>query len=309
MKNDSQLNPKKVEQNALLMGTILYSVMCIASFSVYFISKIQAMFLDASFILITVCSTIIASIISRHSERRSTRFPAGLFFLEPLYAIFRSVLIIVLTILSCTKVSFSAWQYFVYGKGEVINVLPIIPYEILAVILCAFLYLYYMRQNKKINNMSTLINAEAKTTLLDGLMCAGIGIVALLVAFIPENTPLDFIRYTGDFFITVTLSLMVIKAPFKILKNSFIEVVHGTMLDDSQKREIETVIYNTLPFQLKEYLSCQIYKVGVSLQISILVAHDCHQVVDYQALLRYRQQLKDILVQKFNYIEIQIILS
>ena len=309
MENEAKLNPKKVEQNALLMGTILYSVMSIASFSVYFISQIQAMFLDASFILITVCSTIVASVISRHSERRSERFPSGLFFLEPLYAIFRSVLIIVLTILSCTKVSLSAWQYFVHGKGEVINVLPIIPYEILAVILCTFLYFYYMRQNKKINNMSTLINAEAKTTLLDGLMCAGIGIVALLVAFIPENTSLDFIRYTGDFFITITLSLLVIKAPFKILRNSFIEVAHGTMIDDSQKREIETVVYNTLPFQLKESLNCQIYKVGVSLQILILVEQDSYQTIDYQELISYRQQLKNILAQKFNYIDIQIILS
>lgn len=65
------------------------------------------------------------------------------YFLEPLYAIFRSVLIIVLTVLSCTKVSLSAWQYFVHGKGEVINVLPIIPYEILAVILCTFYILLY----------------------------------------------------------------------------------------------------------------------------------------------------------------------
>lgn len=301
------MEPKKIEQRGLIVGIIVNSLMAISSFIVYQVTKIQAMFLDASFITLTVLSTIIATLISRYSIKRSPRFPTGLFVLEPLYGIIRALMILTLTVLACIKVSLSAWRYFAYGEGEVINVLPIIPYEILAVILCSFLYYCYTKYNKQINNVSTMLNAEAKSTLLDGIMCAGIAVLAIFVYFISPTSPFSFLLYTGDFFITVALSLAVIKEPFIVLKKSFIELANGTILNQEQQQAIEADVQNFIHEPSFNELHCQIFKVGVSLQVKLIVKR---QLAEYIPVLAQEcTQLEQHLSNKYGYVNVELVID
>ncbi|MFT8312323.1 MAG: cation transporter [Sporolactobacillus sp.] len=300
------MNIKAKEQRALLVGTITYSIMGLSSLAVYFITKIEAMFLDASFVLLTVLSTICARLISKYSVKTSDRFPNGLFVLEPIYALVRSLMILFLTVFACINVSQSAWNYFIYGKGKVINVLPIIPYEILAVVLCGFLYFFYMRKNRQLNNVSTMLSAESKTTLLDGTMCAGIGLLAVLLSFIDKNSPLSFLLYTGDFFITITLSLAVVKAPFKVLKLSFIEIANGTIADQALKNKIERTIQTYLPQEVSKDTRCLIFKVGMSFRVRIAVNAQ-NMEIDRQVLLQSAKRIQQILSEEYGHADVQLI--
>ncbi len=52
----------------------------------------------------------------------------------------------------------------------------------------------------KVNHLSTIILAEAKGNLVDGLISGAIGIAILLLYLVPINSWFGFLHYTGDFF-------------------------------------------------------------------------------------------------------------
>lgn len=93
-----------------------------------------------------------------------------------------------------------AYSYFTYGEGELIHTGPVLPYTILTGMLCFALSYYNYRKNKAINNLSTILHAESKANLVDGLISIGIGITVFLLNFISQDGHLGFFHYTGDFF-------------------------------------------------------------------------------------------------------------
>ncbi len=89
--------------------------------------------------------------------------------MEPLYSLFQSLLTIVLLAVSLIKVSLKAYRYFVYGQGSLMNVEPVIPYEIVMVLLSLGLSYYYSRQNNKINRLSMMLFRKQKALWLMAL--------------------------------------------------------------------------------------------------------------------------------------------
>lgn len=268
------MNQKKQEQRALIVGIISNILMGGAGVWVYHITKIEALFLDAYFTLLAVFSGILATMISKKSKNTSKSFPHGYFFLEPLYAILKSLLNFVLLIYAVVSVTSKAMNYFLHGIGEVMNYGPVIPYEIIMVILCTGLSFFYWKQNKRINNTSTMLAAEAKATLIDGIMSGGIGIGILIISYINgigegngEN-PFSFLLYTGDFFITIILVVFSIKEPMKIMKEAFVELANGIVTKEEIKTPVERVIHKYIPKDMK-LKNFYIHKIGMSFQLSI----------------------------------------
>lgn len=266
------MNQKKYEQRALIVGIATNILMGAAGLWVYHITKIGALFLDAYFTLVAVLSGIVATIISKQSKKTSKSFPHGYFMLEPFYAILKTLLTLVLLIYATVSVTTKALNYFLHGIGEKMNYGPVIPYEIVMVILCIALSFFYWNQNKRTNNTSTMLTAEARSTLIDGLMSGGIGVGVLIISFITgggnESSPFSFLLYTGDFFITIILVTFSIKEPIKVLKDSFIEFAHGIVTKQEIIVPIEQVLRKHLPKDtvLK---NCHIHKIGMSFRISI----------------------------------------
>lgn len=270
------MNSKKYEQRALVVGILSNILMGGAGVWIYHITKIEALFLDAYFTLIAVISGIVATIISKKSRKTSKSFPNGCFFLEPLYAILKSLLILGLLAYATISVTVKAMDYLLHGIGEIINYGPVIPYEIVMVILCVALSLYYWKQNKRTNNTSTMLNAEAKSTLIDGIMSGGIGIGILILSFIGGgsagdsngDSPFSFLLYTGDFFITIILVAFSIKQPILVIKEAFIEFANGIVTIEKIKTPIEKVVQKNLPKDT-ELNKCHIHKIGMSFSIFI----------------------------------------
>ena len=270
------MNQKKYEQRALIVGIISNILMGGAGVWVYHITKIEALFLDAYFTLLAVLSGIVATIISKKSKNTSKSFPHGYFFLEPLYAILKSLLTLGLLAYASVSVTDKAMDYFIHGIGEIMHYGPVIPYEIVMVILCTALSFFYWKQNKRTNNTSTMLAAEAKSTLIDGIMSGGIGIGILIISFISgygtESSngehPFSFLLYTGDFFITIILVAFSIKEPIKILKEAFIEFANGIVTKEDIRKSIEEIIRNHLP-KYTELKKCHIHKVGMSFRVYV----------------------------------------
>ena len=213
---------KTIERKALIVGIVINILQVLAGMAVFFMTGLKAMFLDFSFTAISVLSGLVAAYLSSRTVRTTERFPNGMFALEPIYAICKAMLTMSLLLFSLVDVTRVAYDYFVLGQGGRIETGPVVIYEILTVAVCLGLYLYYRRENRRIRNSSTMLTAECKSTLVDGSMSFGIGVVAVFLWFLPAGGPLDFLHYTGDFFITVALVLLTIKEPFGVLKDAFV---------------------------------------------------------------------------------------
>lgn len=262
------MNQKKIEHRTLIIGIGANILMGTAGLSVYFLTRIEALFLDASFTMVAVLSGIIAAAISRNSKQTSETFPYGLFVLEPIYVIFKSLLILFLMTFTTISVSKKAIAYFTSGIGEKMHLGPVIPYEFVMVILCTALFFFYQSQNKRIGKTSILLGVEAKSALVDGIMSGGIGAAAIAISFIGESSPLSFLFYTGDFFITVLLTLFSIKEPILTLKEAFVELANGTVTKEKMKSQIEAVVQRNLPADTS-IKKCLIHKMGMSFWIIV----------------------------------------
>ena len=231
---------KTIERKALIVGIVINILQVLAGMAVFFMTGLKAMFLDFSFTVISVLSGLVAAYLSSRTVRTTERFPNGMFALEPIYAICKAMLTMSLLLFSLVDVTRVAYDYFVLGQGGRIETGPVVIYEILTVAVCLGLYLYYRRENRRIRNSSTMLTAECKSTLVDGSMSFGIGVVAVFLWFLPAGGPLDFLHYTGDFFITVALVLLTIKEPFGVLKDAFVELVGGVHDDDATNAFVES---------------------------------------------------------------------
>ncbi|MGT2963776.1 cation transporter [Streptococcus acidominimus] len=265
---------KRIEQRSLIVNFIMTFIVSLAGIIVYFITDIQALLLDGFFSFISFLSAIIGIYISRISHKKTTRYPHGLHFLEPLYAIFKSILILLLLILALINASETALHYMITGEGDPLLVGPIFPYTLFVVSLCFALSFYNHSQNKKIHFLSTILKAETKGSLIDGLQSLGAGLAFCLLYIIDINGALGFLHYTADFFITSISVICLLPEPAKMLHTAFIELSHGLTTDQEITDPIDDLILQHFR-PLLPHFNYQIIKVGMDLRVKIYVEdHD-----------------------------------
>lgn len=287
------MTQKQIEKKSLIISSFVNFMIAGAGFWAYRSTGLQALFLDFFFSLIAFVSLIFATMISNYSQKKTKTYPEGLFFLEPLYAIVKSLLVIFLLITSVWTTFKSASVYFLEGKGTVMHLGPVLPYTLLMVILCFGLGIFNHLQNKKINQVSVILNAESKSNLIDGAQSLGIGIAVLILLTIDIDGPLGFLHYTGDFFITAILAMISIKAPIEILMDSFVELSKGTTKDSKIKKMIDQTMQANLG-NLVNHLKYEIYKTGTSIRVEIILNQSL-SVIQTQKILAARDKIQSIL--------------
>lgn len=262
------MNAKRIEQQSLNRGVIINILMGSAGMLVYAFTHLEALFLDASFVLIEVISGIVAAAISRISQRKTKQFPKGLFILEPVYVFFKSILIIFLMGFTTWSVSVKAYLFFTVGQGTKINVIPVLIYAIVMVILGSWLLTMYRRGNKKMKGASEILTVESKNSFIDVMMSIGIAFVAMLLMFIPSGSPLSFLLYTGDFFITIIIVLMFIGQPIGFMIQSVKEILGAELPAGPTKHTIEAIVS-------KHVSNCKkifIFKKGMHIQVDVYLS-------------------------------------
>lgn len=253
----------------------------------------QALFLDAFYSAIALLSSVAAYVMAKTSKIKTKHYPNGLQFLEPLYAVLKSLLVLILLVYSVYSVSLDAWVYFTQGEGQPINIGPIIPYAIAMVIECFFFAYYTYSQNKKMSFTSTILAAESKTCYVDGLQSLGIGVAALIIYFIDIDGKLGFLHYTGDFFITVVLAICSVKEPICVLKNGFLELTGGTTDDEELENRVNEAIkrHCTDKLLIKQV---RVVKTGVYISVYIYTDDIDVDTLRVNALSELKEQYDNI---------------
>ena len=220
------------------------------------------MFLDGFFSLVALLSALIAVLISKLSRKTTKYYPHGLYFLEPLYAVFKAVLMIALMIFALITSSQVAYDYFINGEGQIMETAPIPAYAVAMTVLCLGLAFFNHKQYRKTNNTSTMLRAESQTNLIDGLQSAGIGIAILVLQLIPLDSAFGFLHYTGDFFIAAILVATSLKDPVVLFFDSFRELTGGTAKD----KKICAAVALSTGLQPADF---SIYKIGMKIKVCI----------------------------------------
>lgn len=288
------MTQKKIEQNALIVSTIVTFIFTGLGLWVFLKTNIHALFLDFFFSFIAMVSSGAAVIISKASKRRTKHYPNGLYFLEPLYAIFKSLLTLSLLISATIIAGETAFIYFFDGVGSPMYIVPVLPYTMIATVLCFGLGIYNHSQNKKINGISTMLKAEVKTNFIDGFQSLGIGLGVLALHVIPIDSTLGFFHYTGDFFITVIVAMISMKEPIKVLYSAFMELSGGTTNDKNLEQKVNAIVCKHF-----SKVRCNVYKIGMKLCIHVFSEADMET-----KLLPAKQSALTELAEQFDDIEI-----
>lgn len=297
---------KKVEQQSMVVSAIVNLIMAFSGFFVFSITNIQALFLDGAFSLIGFISAIVAVIISRASKKKTKSYPKGLYFLEPLYAIFKSSLTLYLLVASVTSTARSAYTYFTTGMGEPLKYGPILPYSIAMTILCFGLALFNHSQNRRIHNTSTIITAESKSNMVDGILSLGLGIALILFSLVAgkhgSGSSLDFLNYTGDFFVTSVLVLLSLKAPILVFLQGFKELSGAKCCDKSIEECVENCFKEHVGAKYPN-LSYQLFKTGMHIQVQISIPIHYQTKEALSIIQEQSQKAISILKMRYNNIE------
>ena len=283
---------KLLERKALIVGIVINVLQVLAGMAVFFMTGLKAMFLDFSFTAISVLSGMVAVYLSSRTVRTTERFPNGMFALEPIYAICKAIFTMSLLVYSLIDVCRVAYDYFVFGSGERIETGPVVIYEILTVIVC-------------IGDSSTMLTAECKSTLVDGSMSFGIGVVAIFLMLLPAGGPLDFLHYTGDFFITVALVALTIKEPFSVLKEAFVELVGGVHDDDETNAYVEAEAQRHLPANT-DYEQTLIFKTGMNYTVDVYLS-GIGETIDVADLIECKRSLEKELSKRLHIVDVDFV--
>ena len=296
---------KQIERKALGVGIIINILMVVAGAIVFFMTGLKAMFLDTTFTVISVVSGLVATYLSSRTVRTTERFPNGMFALEPIYAICKAIFTLSLLVFSFLDVAQVAWDYFVLGVGERASFGPVVIYQILTVATCFGLLMYYRRQNARIGDSSMMLRAEAQSTLVDGMISFGIGVAAVVLVLLPAGGPLDFLHYTGDFFITTAIVILAVREPVEVLRDAFVELVGGVHDDDETNTFVEQAAQRHLPANT-EYEKTMIFKTGMNYTVDVYLA-GTGESIDVADLVECKRSLERELKHRLHIVDVDLV--
>ncbi|MBM6699344.1 cation transporter [Bifidobacterium pullorum subsp. saeculare] len=296
---------KRLEQRALTVGIVCNAVMGAAGMAVYFVTGLRAIFLDGVFTVIALVSGVVALAVSRRSARTTDRFPNGFFALEPLYALVKAVFTLALLLFSAIGATRSAWEYWRHGTGEPLEFGPVVWYELAMVAICVGLVWFYHHENARIHRASTMLAAEARTTLVDGVVSGGIGIAALALTFVPLDSPVGWLNYTGDFFITVALVAISLREPVGVLRDALVELVGGRVIDEATNDRIAMVVRRHLPGGTTlDHI--HVFKKGMSHTVDVYLA--CRDdMVSVTHLVSSKQAMERVLAERLPIVDVNLV--
>lgn len=150
-----------------------------------------------------------------------------------------------------------------------------------------------------------MLTAECKSTLVDGSMSFGIGVVAIFLMLLPAGGPLDFLHYTGDFFIIVALVALTIKEPLSVLKEAFVELVGGVHDDDETNAYVEAAAQRHLPANT-DYEQTLIFKTGMNYTVDVYLS-GIGETIDVADLIECKRSLEKELTKRLHIVDVDFV--
>lgn len=292
------MNNNKIEKHALIVGAIINFIMALSGWFAYHLSNSQALLLDGNFSFIIFLSTLVAIKISSIKSNKTELFPFGQFVYEALYSLLKGVMIIGMLLVAFTDNVSKIFHFINAGKATLLNTEVILIYSLSMTFLCFFMAVYYKHQNNQANNSSTILRAEYSAAIIDGFMSASIGVALVGMSYFSIEGSLGFLNYIGDAILVVFLVVLLGKEPFVLVRDSFVEIAGGTLQNQVEKKNIESILENHLSFD-KLLTNSYISKTGSSYLVVAYINAQALEKVGFKEI----QKIKALIIKdlKENY--------
>ncbi|MFS1664589.1 cation transporter [Streptococcus sp. zg-JUN1979] len=300
------MTQKATETRSLIVSSIMNFAIGMAGVVVYIMTDLNFLLLDSAISLIAFVSSLVAYRISQNSHRKTELFPKGLYFLEPLYALIRSMITVGVLVITLLETSAAAYAYFFHGEGFPIETGIVLPYSFIMVFLCYGLYAYNRHMNRQIGNMSIIIEAESKGNFIDGTISLAIILAMLALYVIDIQGPLGFLHYTGDFFITVILVAFSIAEPVKSIIAAFHELNHSVIQDEDIKETIIQVIEKNIPTHSEDF-DIHMFKQGTHIRVRLITLTET-QTCSIDELMSLKKELSNLLAKEFPSVDVTFVI-
>lgn len=298
-------NTDLIETSALKIGVVINVIMAIAGWVAYSVTGSEALFLDGNFSFISSITTVGAIIIIHKKHKRTAVFPYGRYFYESFFTLSKGILILGVIIAAVFQNVIKIIRYFEGESLERLKTGPIVIYMILMVFLCFGLAYLFHSKNKKINFKSSILAVETKASKIDGFMTIAVGIALVLTTFVPDNSKLSFLLYIGDAIIVILMALLLLKTPFDVIKEGFIELGGGSLQSQEDVTQIEKLILQFIPDTLKME-NCHVSKTGSS-HLVLIYASSKEQTLDLKVLTNFRRSIHKKIEENFPNAEVEIV--
>ncbi|KXF83214.1 cation transporter [Enterovibrio coralii] len=296
------------EQKALKVSILANLVMAFSGWITYYLSGSEALLLDGNLSFILFLSSIVALRLTRVKAQVSDDFPFGKFAGESMYTLFKGIMILGVLLSSITT---NVGKIIGYAEGEPTPQLiigPIMIYTLAMVVICLGLAVYYRNENRKVQYNSMLLEAETKSSLVDGVLSAAIGVALIAIEFVDINGPAGFLHYIGDAIVVVILGVVMLPQPTDLIRCAFHELMGGSLKDEDEQKEIDTTIRGLLSdrdIQCEELLAM---KVGSSYLIIVCFTAE---VFKYKSddLVEVRKEILSSLCKTRSFVDLELVLD
>ncbi|RKE56106.1 cation transporter [Sphingobacterium detergens] len=297
-----------IERKALLIGASVYLIMGIFGWFTFYLSHSDAMLLDGNYNMVNAIASFIGYYVVKIRHRKTDTFPWGQFIYESLYALIKGILILGILTAALWENSLKIYDYFSKGKIHEVNTGPIIYMVLLSVILCFGLAFYYKHANRKTGGRSTMLITDTKAALIDGYLSLFGGGSLLLMVYIGKTVPnLAFLQYIGDAMVVLIFEAVMIREPFHIIKQNFIELAGGQLQSDKEWENIYSIV-EAVSAKGLEIDKLYITKTG-SLYLVLIYMHSEAGSTALDAVINYKVRIEQLLQQHYQNLMVEMVIK
>jgi predicted Co/Zn/Cd cation transporter (cation efflux family) len=243
---------QQIEQRSLQPALWANLVMGISGVTAALMSNASALMLDGLFSAVNFSAALVASKVARSIQRKPALMrPFGYEIDEPVYIMFRSLvligLILMATYVACSKI----FVYVTAGQAVEIKLNWIVGYMLLMVAICVALALWHHRNWLATGRRSELLRMERSAAVIDAVLSCAAGVAFLLIALL-RPTPLRFLVPISDSVVVLGLATYMVWGPIGMFVKSLKEVV-GEAADDAVQEKVRSVLVHAIdddPFRL-----------------------------------------------------------
>ncbi|MGI9472706.1 MAG: cation transporter [Rubripirellula sp.] len=244
----------EAEQRSLKPALWANLFMGAAGVTAALMSNASALMLDGLFSAVNFSAALIAAKVARSIQRKPALMrPFGYEIDEPVYVMFRSLVLIGLILMASFVACNKIFRYVTVGEAAPVRLDWIVGYMALMIVICVSLALWHHRNWISTGRRSNLLKTEKSAAVIDAALSGAAGIAFLVISLL-QGTKLNFLVPVSDSIVVLGLSAYMVSGPIGMFIRALKEVV-GEAADDSiqdRLRESLTSEINPRAFKLLE---------------------------------------------------------
>jgi len=279
-----------IEKRSLAPAKWANLFMAFVGIAAAILSNASALMLDGLFSGVNFLAAVFAAKVAVSVQRKPDIMrPFGYEINEPMYVMFRSL---VLTGIITLAVLSAAYKIIQYASG--VDIPPVqlgwvAGYVLLMLTICFSLAAWHHVNWVKTEKQSDLLKTERTAALVDGVLSSAAGLAFFGISLL-KDTHLGFIVPISDALVVIALSLVMVPNPIRMFSNAAGEVV-GKSAESGIVDQLKTAVHSALEHKPFTFLDVLAIKTGRTLFAVAYVRPDMNHTVQDLDTLRHLVQL------------------